>query len=57
MIKLLKENQEFLHYSISNSTGKIIKNIISKNPNIEEVLKQTDMIIGMFASNLKFLPN
>jgi len=43
--KLLKENLDFIHYSIASSLGKIVFNITSRIQNSEELLDQTNLIL------------
>lgn len=38
------------------ATGKIVRFIINKNQNFEEMIKQANMVIGMFTHNLS-MPN
>ena len=56
LLKLLKENQDFLHFTIASATGKIVKFIVNKNQNFEEMIKQANMVVGMFTHNLS-MPN
>ena len=54
--KLLKENQDFTHYSISQSMGRVVSCITNKIQNMQEMIDQLNMILRILFQNM-MVPN
>lgn len=49
--KILKENQEYLHYNVAQSVGKIVLHIINRIENVDELISLTNTILSIFFQN------